>query len=346
MADVSRRKILQYAALLGFGTLGDPSIVRAAASQAAVPGRPMPGKSSFGFESTAEDVTVGLDLTGRTALVTGCNSGLGYETMRVLALRGAHVIGSARTLAKAEAACDSVVGRTTPIVVELTDFESIRVAAGEVRASVARLDMLILNAGIMALPHLELVYGLEKQFVVNHLGHFLLTEHLLGSLVKSSGGRVVVVSSSAHVWAPEEGIQFDNLSGESGYEPFAAYGQSKLANGLFSRELARRLADTNATSNSLHPGVIPTNLTRYLPPRDESAKSDSSEEERPKMTLKTVPQGAATSCYVATNSSLNRVTGYYFSDSNMAVPNEQMQDDNMAAKLWHVSEELTADYRA
>ena len=205
--------------------------------------------------------------------------------------------------------------------------------------------MLILNAGIMALQQLELVFGLEKQFVVNHLGHFLLTEHLLGTVVKSPEGRVVVVSSGAHVWAPEEGIQFDNLNGENGYKPFEAYGQSKLANGLFSRELARRLVETNATSNSLHPGVIRTNLTRHLTQPDESASSDSNEEERPGRKRKTIPQGAATSCFVATSPSLSMVTGYYFADCNMALPNELMQDDDMAAKLWQVSEELTADYR-
>ena len=128
--------------------------------------------------------------------------------------------------------------------------------------------------------------------------------------------------------------------------PFMAYGQSKLANGLFSRELARRLADTNATSNSLHPGVIPTNLSRHLPPRDEPDDSESAKEETRRPKLKTIPQRAATSCYVATNPSLNRVTRYYFADCNSAIPSEHMQDDDMAAKLWRVSEELTAGYRA
>ena len=301
----------------------------------AVPGRQVPPKNSFDKTSTAEQVTAGMDLTGMTALVTGCNSGLGLETMRVLALRGAHVIGAARTAEKAEAACASVAGTTTPLVVELTDLPGIVAAANQVADMDIPIDMLILNAGIMRLPELQLSNGVERQFAVNHVGHFLLTRHLLDQVVAADAGRVVVLSSGAHRWAPEEGIQFDNLTGDKGYDPKEAYGQSKTANGLFSRELARRLADTNATSNSLHPGVIPTNLSRHLPERNYDMSNPM---------FKTIPQGSATQCYVATNSDLDGVTGYYFSDCNPAMPNDHMQDDEMAAKLWEVSEELVADY--
>lgn len=303
--------------------------------KAAVAGRPVPPRSAFGKRSTAEEVTAGMDLTGRTALVTGCNSGLGLETMRVLALRGAHVIGAARTLEKAEAACDSVAGKTTPLAVELTDLPGIVAAADQVAALETPIDMLILNAGIMRLPELQLSNGVERQFAVNHLGHFLLTHHLLEHVIAAPAGRVVVVSSGAHRWASEEGIQFDNLDGARGYDPSEAYGQSKVANGLFSRELARRLAKTNATSNSLHPGVIPTNLSRHLPERTYDMSNPM---------FKTIPEGTATQCYVATHPELERVTGYYFSDCNPAEPNHHMQDDAMAAKLWSVSEELVADY--
>lgn len=301
----------------------------------AVPGTPTPPASAFGKDSTAEEVTAGMDLTGRTALVTGCNSGLGLETMRVLALRGAHVIGAARTLEKAEEACASVTGTTTPLVVELTDLPGIVAAADQVAGMDVPIDMLILNAGIMALPELQLANGLERQFAVNHLGHFLLTRRLLDRVVAADAGRVVVVSSGAHRWAPEEGIRFDNLDGAKGYDPWQAYGQSKVANGLFSRELARRLAGTGATSNSLHPGVIPTNLSRHLPPRE----IDTSDPR-----YKTIPQGTATQCYVATHPEIAGVTGWYFSDCNPEMPSAQMQDDDVAAKLWSVSEELVADY--
>ena len=343
MISLTRRQAITTIGLAGIGaSLGRYAFAQDRTYKPAVAGRPKPPESPYGFETTAEEVTAGMDLTGMTVLVTGCNSGLGLETMRVLALRGAHVYGAARTAEKAETACDSVDGKTTPIVVELTDPETIVNAGEHVRSDDVALDILVLNAGIMALQQLEQVRGIEKQFAVNHLGHFLLTEHLLDSVKRSKQGRVVVVSSAAHAWAPEEGIQFDNLSGEEGYDPWAAYGQSKTANGLFSRELARKLADTNATSNSLHPGVIKTNLTRHLPPRDEPEESDTP----PSFQYKSIPQGTATQCYVATNPGMDRVTGYYFADSAMAYPNDNMQDDAMAKRLWQVSLDLTADYRA
>lgn len=339
---ISRRRILQHGTLLGAAaTLGPVAWGSPTPTYLpAVPGRPVPGPSGFGSESTAEEVTASMNLSGFTALVTGCNSGLGLETMRVLALRGAHVIGAARNMEKAEAACDSVEGHTTPLVVELTDLDGIVATAEQVQSMDIPLDMLILNAGIMAYPDLEIVNGVERQFAINHLGHFLLTEHLLAPVRRASAGRVVVVSSGAHRWAKPYGIDFDNLDGSKSYDPFAAYGQSKTANGLFSRELARRLADGSATSNSLHPGVIETNLGRFLPPRDEAAEASR------RRRLKTIPQGSATSCYVATNPGLAGVTGFYFSDCTMAVPADFMQDDEKAKRLWQVSEELTAGYRA
>ena len=303
----------------------------------AVDGRLAPPQSVYGANSTAEEVTAGLELNGMTALLTGCNSGIGFETMRVLAGRGVHVIGAARTLEKAEKACDSVDGRATPLVIELTEFDTVVAAAEKVKAMGVAIDMLILNAGVMALPELQQVNGIERQFVVNHLGHFLLVDQLKDLVTTARQGRVVIVSSSAHVWAPVEGIQFDNLSGESEYDPFQAYGQSKLANGLFSRELARRLADTRATSNSLHPGYIRTNLTRYLPGGDD-------EDAIPGAGMKSIPQGAATTCYVGAHPELQGVTGYYFADCNPALPNANMQDDAMAARLWAVSEKLTVPY--
>lgn len=333
---VSRRNVLQsgIAATL-ISSLPPMAFAEELAYKPAVPGRPAPPNSAYGKRSTAEQVTADTDLSGMTALVTGCNSGLGLETLRVLALRGAHVIGAARTRAKAEDACASVEGTTTPLVVELTDWPGIVAASNQVADMDTPIDMLILNAGIMALPELHQAHGIELQFAVNHLGHFLLENRLNDQVVAAKAGRVVVVSSGAHRWAPPEGIQFDNLSGEKGYDPRQAYGQSKVANGLFSRELARRLADTNATSNSLHPGVIPTNLSRYQPDREYDMSDPR---------YKTIPEGAATQCYVATSPDIAGVTGYYFDDCNPAVPSENMQDDEMAAKLWSVSEELVGDY--
>ena len=152
-------------------------------------------RSPFGFATTADEVAEGIDLSGKTVLITGCNSGLGYESMKTMAAHGAHVIGAARTAEKAKTACDSVDGKTTPVVCELTDFDSIVSCANEVQALDVPIDVLMCNAGIMALPELEQVYGLEKQFVVNHLGHYILTRRLLGQVEAAPAGRIVMVSS-------------------------------------------------------------------------------------------------------------------------------------------------------
>jgi WW domain-containing oxidoreductase len=222
------------------------------------------GPSGFGYGSTAEDVTEGLDLSGRTILLTGCNSGIGKETLRVLAKRGAHVIAAARTLEKAQAACNEVGGETTPVACELSEPASVQACAAQVIALGRPLDAIICNAGIMALPTLNQKFGYELQFFTNHIGHFILVTSLLDSL--ATKGRVVMVSSDAHHRAPREGIQFDNLTGEREYGALANYGQSKLANLLFANHLAKRLEGTGKTANSLHPGVIHTNLARSMNP--------------------------------------------------------------------------------
>jgi NAD(P)-dependent dehydrogenase (short-subunit alcohol dehydrogenase family) len=289
----------------------------------------------FGEDSTAEEVTAGIDLTGRTAVVTGANSGLGYETMRVLALRGAHVIGTGRTAEKAETACASIAGKTTPVVLELTDLDSIASCAKQIRTMATPIDMLICNAGIMALPELEQVDGIERQFFVNHLGHFAFATQLTEQVIAAPQGRVVMVSSMGHRWAPEVGIEFDNLSGERDYDPNRMYGQSKLANGLFAFELARKLKGTNATANAVHPGIIMTNLGRHFPKWQQVAGRLIGW-----TFMKSMEAGAATSCYVATNPELVGVSGYYFSDCNPVVPSPQMMNAKLAAQLWQVSEEL------
>jgi len=306
------------------------------------PGVPL---SPFDGDSTALQVTEGIDLTGKTVFVTGATSGLGLETLRVLALRGAHVIASGRTLEKAKSACDSVGGRTTPFALELERWDSIVAASDLVRTLGMPLDMLVCNAGIMALPQLEQVYGIEKHFVVNHLGHFILVNRLLPQVQAARQGRVVTVSSLGYQWAPPDGIEFDNLSCERGYEPNKMYGQSKLANGLFSLELARRLRESGstATSNSLHPGIINTNLGRHF---DEWKRVLS------KLIgwtfMKSIPAGAATSCYLATAPALASTSGHYFEDCNPVVPQpgKHMDDALLARRLWDESTRITAEYLA
>lgn len=294
-----------------------------------------PGPSGFGARSTAEQVTAGLDLAGRTCLVTGCSAGLGRETVRVLGLRGAHVLALARSEATARDVLAATGADGTPLACDLAEPASVRACVTAVQALGRPLDALICNAGIMALPRLEQRHGLELQFLTNHIGHFLLVTGLLEQLAPQ--GRVVCVSSAAHHSAPPEGIQFDNLSGERGYKPWRAYGQSKLANILFARQLAKRLEGSGRTANALHPGVIRTRLVRHLHWGLRGMLAVVAP-----LFLKSTAQGAATQCYVATHPSLAAVSGAYFKDCNAAQPSRLARDDALAERLWAVSEEIAA----
>jgi len=294
------------------------------------------GPSGFGARATAEQVTQGMSLAGKTILLTGCNSGLGLETLRVLSMRGAQVWGTARTVDKAEAAIKSV-GATGAkgFACELSDPASVRSCVAAVIASGVQLDAIICNAGIMALPKLQQAFGYELQFFTNHIGHFMLVTGLLGQL--SPTGRVVMLSSGAHTRAPREGIQFDNLSGEKNYRDWTAYGQSKMANLLFAKELSKRLAGTQKTANAVHPGVIATNLTRHMNPVIGAVFALA----RP-LFLKNIGEGAATQVYVATHPSLATVTGKYFADCNVTPPRSDAEDSALASRLWAKSEEIVA----
>ena len=293
----------------------------------------------FGAESTAEEVTAGMDLTGKTAVITGCNSGLGYETVRVLALRGAHVFGIARTMEKATDACNSIDGKTTPFAGDLEKFDEMAACAEAIAATGTPIDMLILNAAVMALPELQQVYGLERHFVVNYLGHFILFHRLFAQVTAAPQGRFVITTSPTYRLATD-GIQFDRLDGTwAPYQPFQMYGHSKLAVGLLSLELARRTQGTPTTSNSLHPGVINTNLGRYFPLKDRIRAALLGWSY-----MKSHGQGAATHAYVATSPLITGVSGYYFEDCNPIVPGFQMENAEMAQRLWTVSEYLTRPY--
>ncbi|MCB1700785.1 MAG: SDR family oxidoreductase [Halioglobus sp.] len=334
MRDLYRREFLQQAGLLSVLACLPPAVLAQIISK-------VPPTSPFNADSTAEQVTEGLDLAGKTYAITGANSGLGYETMRVLAMRGAHVIGIARTMQKAEEACASIPGQTTPAFLDLADFESVVNCASMIRAMNIPLDGLICNAGIMALPERELVNGVEKQFVVNHLGHFILINQLMETVMAAPQGRFVILSSMAHRRAPDKGIQFGDLAFKnSEYSAWTAYGHSKLANALCSLELARRLSGTSTTSNSVHPGVINTNLGRHMPWYMRWGGKLFGW-----AFMKSIEEGAATQTYVATSPGLVGVNGYYFVNCNPDPGDTpQMQDEAMARQLWEVSEELTRDY--
>lgn len=299
-------------------------------------------QSEFGASATAEDVTAGLDLSGKVAVVTGCTSGIGFETMRVLAKRGVYVAGTSRTLARAQEACARIEGRRTPLELELSDPDSIVDCANQVRSLNTPIDMLICNAGYRGGGNQrETVNGIEKHFAVNHLGHFLLVNRLLDKLHGSWQGRVVVVASrAAYRGAPESGIRFDDLAFEHAYSDALAYGHSKLANVLFSLGLARRLTGTRITSNALHPGVINTDIDRNL-----SAVTRFAFGVLTAISGKSIEQGAATTCYVATSPRLGSTSGHYFEDCNaVRVPDSHLGNVDMSDRLWRLSETLLADY--
>jgi len=317
--------------------------------------------SRFDKSSTAEEVTLGLDLSGKTILVTGSNSGIGFETMRVLVLRGAHVLAFARSMEKAQGACElamlhAAYGKATPFACDQADYGQVVSATDAVHAMDIPIDAVICNAGLNA-PTLEQVNGIEKHFAVQHLSHFILVNRTIDLVKAAPQGRIVVVASILYKDTPRGGIDFDNLSGDRApYNWRKMYGQSKLANGLFARELAHRLEGTGVTSNVLHPGLISgTNIMKVW----EGYQGEDSplqphthfrwlqryrSEKRYGSFIKNVTQGAATQCYVATHPTLAHVNGAYFEDCRVTIPTGYMQDDALSAKLWAVSEKLTRPY--
>jgi NAD(P)-dependent dehydrogenase (short-subunit alcohol dehydrogenase family) len=207
---------------------------------------------------------------GRVAVVTGANAGLGFEAARVLAARGASVVLAVRDTDKGKAAAARIAGAAPGADVmvqplDLASLESIRAAAGELRARHPRIDLLINNAGVMFTPPQTTRDGFERQFGTNHLGHFALTGLLLEQMLPVPGSRVVTVSSLAHRLRAR--INFDDLQGERSYRRVAAYSQSKLANLMFTYELHRRLSSAATTTIAVaaHPGLAGTELTRHSP---------------------------------------------------------------------------------
>lgn len=292
------------------------------------------GPTGFGYGSTAEEVTEGLDLKGKTILITGCNSGIGLESFRVLAMRGAHVIALARTVEKAEEAAAKVgaTNSSTPVACELSEPASVRNAVETVQGIGRPIDVLMLNAGIMALPKLETAHGYELQFLTNHIGHFILATGLMNLL--TGDARVVALSSAAHRMTPKGGIDFENLDGSQSYSDWKFYGQSKLANLLFARELARRFEGTNKRAFAVHPGVIKTNLGRHMNPIMTTVMGVFGS-----LTMKSIPEGAATQCYVAVHPDATK-SGEYFADCNVEKTSPYGSDAELAKRLWVETERI------
>ncbi|KFQ27107.1 Retinol dehydrogenase 12, partial [Merops nubicus] len=282
---------------------------------------------------------------GKVAIITGANTGIGKETARDLARRG-KVIVACRDIAKAEAAASEIraeTGNQQVIVkkLDLADTKSIREFAEKFLAEEKELHILINNAGVMLCPYSKTADGFEMHLGVNHLGHFLLTFLLVERLKQSAPARIVNVSSLAHHGGR---IRFHDLHGEKCYNRGLAYCHSKLANVLFTRELARRLQGncpellsfaigTKVTANALHPGSVHSELVRHSFIMTWLWKMLS-------FLLKTPWEGAQTSIYCAVAEELDSVTGQYFSDCQPAYVSPRGRDDETAKKLWNVSCEL------
>ncbi|KAL0977990.1 hypothetical protein UPYG_G00164380 [Umbra pygmaea] len=276
-------------------------------------------------------------LDGKTVLITGANTGIGKETAVDMARRGARVLIACRDQVRADAAAEEVRRRSGNgnVVVkqlDLASLQSVRDLAEDVQRTEDRLDILINNAGIMMCPKWKTADGFEMQFGVNHLGHFLLTHCLLDLLKRSAPSRIVNVSSLAH----ERGkIYFDDINLDQDYCPKKSYGQSKLANVLFSRELANRLQGTGVTVYSLHPGVIRTELGRHLWPTMALWKRLIAQPFM--MLIKSPWDGCQTTIYCAVDEEEANNTGLYYSDCAPKIPAPQAQDDEAARRLWDLS---------
>ncbi|KAF3324537.1 short-chain dehydrogenase TIC 32 [Carex littledalei] len=307
------------------------------------------GPSGFGYFSTAEEVSQGIDASNLTAIVTGATNGIGKETARVLALRGAKVIIPARTLESGLKVKESLLEQHPDsnfqvLEMDTSSLDSVRNFAKSFSSSNKHLNILINNAGIMACPFQLSRDGVELQFATNHLGHFLLANMLLEkmkSTAKQTGikGRIINVSSTAHRRSNGSRFDLEKLNDQSRYKPFAAYADSKLANILHANELSRHLQEEGSlvTANSLHPGVIPTNIVRYI---DLGGATVSALLALAKPFLKNIPQGAATTCYLALHPNVKDVSGKYFHNSNETLPTKYARDMDLAKNLWNISQNL------
>jgi NAD(P)-dependent dehydrogenase (short-subunit alcohol dehydrogenase family) len=286
------------------------------------------------------------DQTGRTAVITGANTGLGYETAGALAAKGAHVVLAVRNLEKGKAAAD-LIARATPGAsvaiqeLDLTSLDSIRSAADQLRADHDSIDLLINNAGVMMTPKSTTKDGFELQFGTNHLGHFALTNLLLDRVLAAPGSRIMTVSSQGHRFV--RGIRFDDLQWERDYGRVRAYGQSKLANLMFTYELQRRLQGTNTIAVAAHPGGSNTELTRNLPRLVALAS-------RPLEPLfQSADMGALPTLRAATDPGV--IGGQYYGPDGfgeqrgypkVVASSEASHDTAAQRRLWSVSEELTS----
>jgi NAD(P)-dependent dehydrogenase (short-subunit alcohol dehydrogenase family) len=309
----------------------------------------------LGAETTAEEAAGDIDLSGQTIVVTGGSAGLGVETVRVLAARGARVVSVVRDEAKGRSAAEAIAKNTPSAQIELAvldlfDLDSVRRGADDIAKRFPRIDRLINNAGVMACPLGRTAQGLDTQLGTNHLGHFVLTARLIPQILAGAPSRIVNLSSAGHRLSP---FRFeDPFFEKEDYDKWEAYGQAKTANILFTIELDRRFKDRGVRSIAVHPGAIQTELGRHMDPDDIKALLARRPQSGP-MIFKEVPQGAATTVWAATASALDDRGGVYCEDCGVADriedPNEPQGvlswalDESAAQRLWSLSEEWSGE---
>jgi NAD(P)-dependent dehydrogenase (short-subunit alcohol dehydrogenase family) len=306
----------------------------------------------FGASSTTDEVLAGVDLRGKRMVVTGVSAGLGIETARALAAHGAHVVGTARDLAKAEAATAGVRqaaaahgGAFELVELDLAHLQSVRRCAQTLLDQGALLDVIIANAGVMATPFGKTADGFETQFGTNHLGHFVLINRL-APLIRP-GGRVVMLSSAGHRIANVD-LHDPNFA-QTAYDALIAYGRSKTANSLFAVGFDQRHRQRGVRATAVHPGAIQTELARHMEP---GALENFT------FQYKTIPQGAATSVWAAVVASAEAIGGRYCENCHVGqvVADEVVIEDvagegvrpyaldpHNADALWRKSEELVGE---
>jgi NAD(P)-dependent dehydrogenase (short-subunit alcohol dehydrogenase family) len=314
---------------------------------------------TFGSESTTDQVLEGVNLSGKRILVTGVSAGLGVETARVLAARGALVVGAARDLSKARRATEDVVagakngGGLELVELDLASLASVRACADALLAAGKPFDAIIANAGVMACPKSTTKDGFETQFGTNHLGHFVLINRIAALL--KDGGRLVNLSSAGHRFSDVD-LEDPNFE-HTPYAEFVAYGRSKTANILFAVEFDRRHKARGVRATAVHPGVIQTELSRHMTQAQLDALMKSVAETQPAgappLRYKTIPQGAATSVWAGIVADANAVGGHYCEDCHLAEIIEDSTvregvrpyalDPERAKALWAKSEQMVGE---
>jgi NAD(P)-dependent dehydrogenase (short-subunit alcohol dehydrogenase family) len=319
----------------------------------------------FGATSTTEDVLSGVNLQGKRILVTGVSAGLGIETARSLAAHGAHVVGAARDLTKAEAATAQVRkdaaahgGGFELVALDLASLKSVRACADELLAKGKSFDVVIANAGVMATPFGHTADGFETQFGTNHLGHFVFVNRIASLM--GAGSRLINLSSSGHRYS-NVNLEDPNFE-RTPYEPFVSYGRSKTANIQFAVAFDRRHRERGVRAAAVHPGGIQTELARHMEPGqlqalvDQITKQLAAEGKGP-FQFKTIPQGSATSVWAGVVTPADEIGGQYCEnchvgkivadDVTISAISEGVRgyalDPANAEALWKKSEELVGE---